>query len=98
MDINKFGYAAVMYFSEDKQSVFFETSKGYLISHENSLSSRLLRQSLLKPKSKKVKFEFNGGTIKLFIDSGFGNPKEILFRDVSKEHKMDDGSLFMRAA
>ncbi len=98
MDINTFGYAAVMYFSEDQENVFFETSKGYLISQENSLSSRLLRQSLLKPKSKQVKFEFNGSTIKIYIDSGFGNPKEIIFRDVSRDHKMDEGSLFMRAA
>ena len=98
MDIEKIGYAAVMYFSEDKETIYFETSEGLLLNHNLSIVSKLLRRSLLKPKTKQVKFEKNETHMKIFMDQGYGSVKEVLYKDISKEHNLENGSVFSRIA
>ncbi len=96
MDIGKLGYAAAMYFSEDKQTIYFETSKGYLIKYGLPFVPKLLRSNLLRPKSIKVTFSITPNHLKVFLNPGLGAIKELNFRDISANFNLEPGSIFMR--
>ncbi len=97
MDIEKFGYAAAAYFSEeDKNIAYFETAKGFLINHSLSLASSLLRQSLLKPKTMPAKIEKADGKIKIILNQGRGSIAEVSYTDISHSFNLDKGSIYRR--